>query len=229
MRRLVLFDIDGTLLATGGPAKEAFQLAMMETYGTVGDIEVVSFAGKTDPQIARELLRGAGLADDAIDEGMPELWKRYLSHLEVALVDRPMHALPGVEELLAELGRRSTEFALGLLTGNIRFGATLKLRSAGLDGHFEMGSFGSDSEERDDLPGIALRRARERWGVTFRGSDVYVVGDTPRDVACGLKEGTRTLAVATGHFGEGELRAAGADHVVADLSATGRVLELLGG
>ncbi len=229
MRRLVLFDIDGTLLATGGPAKEAFRGAMMETYGTVGDIEVVSFAGKTDPQIARELLRGAGLSDDAIGAGMPELWRRYLGYLEVALEERPMLALPGVEELLVELGRRSAEYAIGLLTGNIRSGAKLKLRSAGLDGHFAMGSFGSDSEERDDLPGIALRRARELWGVTFRGRDVYVVGDTPRDVACGLKEGTRTLAVATGHFRAEELRAAGAHHVLDDLSATDQVLEVLAG
>ncbi len=227
MKRLVLFDIDGTLLATGGPAKDAFRMAMMETYGTTGDIEVVSFAGKTDPQIARELLTGAGLTEERIDEGMPELWRSYLGYLEVALAERPMRALPGVVRLLVELGRLSGEIAVGLLTGNIRSGAKLKLRSAGLDGHFAMGSFGSDSEERDDLPDIALRRARERWGVTFTGRDVYVVGDTPRDVACGQKGGTRTLAVATGHYGEDELRAAGADHVLGDLSATERVLELL--
>ncbi len=227
MRRLLLFDIDGTLLATGGPAKEVFRLAMMETYGTVGDIEVVSFAGKTDPQIARELLRGAGVADVAIDEGMAALWRSYLGHLEVALAQRPMRVLPGVVDLLAELERRRTDFALALLTGNIRSGAELKLRSAGLDGHFATGSFGSDSEERDDLAAVALRRARETWGVTFAARDVYVIGDTPRDVACGRKEGTRTVAVATGRFGPDDLRAAGADHVLEDLSATEDVIALL--
>ncbi len=229
MRRLLLFDIDGTLLATGGPAKEAFRVAMMETYGTVGDIEVVSFAGKTDPQIARELLRGAGLTDGAIDDGMPALWRSYLGYLEVALVERPMTTLPGVVELLDELARLRSDVALGLLTGNIRSGARLKLRSAGLDGRFETGSFGSDSEERDDLAAIALRRAEETWGVTFAARDVYVIGDTPRDVACGRKEGTRTVAVATGHYGTAELEAAGADHVLEDLSATREVLALLSG
>jgi len=229
MRRLVLFDIDGTLLATGGPAKEAFRVAMLETYGTFGDIEVVSFAGKTDPQIARELLRGAGLPNQMIDAGMPDLWRSYLGYLEVALVDRPMRALPGVVELLAELDQRSSQFALGLLTGNIRSGAKLKLRSAGLDAHFSMGSFGSDSEERDDLAPIALRRAAETLGVTFAGPDVYVVGDTPLDVACGRKGGTRTLAVATGQYGPEELQAAGADHVLHDLTETERILDLLNG
>ncbi len=229
MRRLLLFDIDGTLLATGGPAKEAFRTAMVETYGTVGDIEVVSFAGKTDPQIARELLRGAGLRDDAIDEGMPALWRRYLAHLELALVERPMTALPGVVDLIEALERRSGEVALALLTGNIRPGAQLKLRSAGLDGHFATGSFGSDSEDREDLAAIARARARETWGVSFAPSDVYVIGDTPRDVACGQKEGVRTLAVATGRFAAAELAAVGADWVLEDLSATDEVVDLLVG
>jgi len=227
VRRLALFDIDGTLLATGGPAKGAFRVAMMETFGTVGDIEIVSFAGKTDPQIARELLRGAGLEDATIDEGLPDLWRSYLRHLEMALVERPMRTLPGVVELLAEVGRRPAEISLGLLTGNIQPGAVLKLRSVGLDAYFATGSFGSDSEVREDLAAIAMRRARETWGVTFASRDVYVIGDTPRDVACGRQEGTRTLAVASGHFGVHELEAAGADHVLEDLSDTERVLELL--
>jgi len=225
MRRLILFDIDGTLV-WGGPAKDAFHRALVETFGTAGDIEVHSFAGKTDPQIARELLSGAGLAGAAIDAGFPRLWELYVGHLADMLVERPVTVLPGVAALLARLALES-DVGLGLLTGNIALGAELKLRSAGLFGHFRMGSFGSDHEERDALTGIALARAAETWSVAFDPNDVVVVGDTPRDVQCGRNGGTRTVAVATGHYGVEELGRCGADHVLEDLSDTERVATLL--
>lgn len=225
MRRLLLFDIDGTLV-WGGPAKGAFHTALLETYGTAGPIEVHSFAGKTDLQIARELLRGAGLDDPTIQAGLEDLIERYLGHLATRLLDHPVDVLPGVTALIEVLATRR-DVGLGLLTGNVRRGAELKLRSAGLFEHFSMGSFGSDSEERDDLTEIAFRRATETWGVTFDPDDVFVVGDTPRDVQCGKIGGTRTLAVATGTFGAEDLRLAGADHVLDDLTDTNRVVELL--
>lgn len=225
MRRLILFDIDGTLV-WGGPAKDAFQRALVETFGTAGDIEVHSFAGKTDPQIARELLTGVGLSPAAIDEGFEALWERYLTYLSELLVARPVTVLPGVPALLSELARR-TDVGLGLLTGNIAGGAELKLRSAGLFQHFGMGSYGSDHEERDELTAIALARAAERWAVTFDPRDVFVVGDTPRDVQCGRAGGTRTVAVATGHYGVDQLERCGADLVVADLTDTDRLVRLL--
>ena len=225
MRRLILFDIDGTLV-WGGPAKDAFHEAMVETFGTAGDIEILSFAGKTDPQIARELLRGTGMDDEEIDHGLPGLWGRYLRRLEERLVDRPMDVLPGVGNLLEALGGRP-DLGLGLLTGNIAGGAQLKLRSAGLHEHFVVGSYGSDHEERDELPAIALRRATETWGVTFDPDSVFVVGDTPRDVQCGRRENLRTLAVATGHFGVEALAETGADFVVQDLSDTAGVMTVL--
>jgi hypothetical protein len=124
MRRLILFDIDGTLVR-GGPAKTAFLGAMAETYGTTGDPESVSFGGKTDPQIAREILSGAGLDHAAIDEGFPTLWERYLERLEPALETHPMTVLPGVPELLEGLAMMDG-VALGLVTGNIVGGAKLK-------------------------------------------------------------------------------------------------------
>jgi phosphoglycolate phosphatase-like HAD superfamily hydrolase len=227
MKRLILFDIDGTLL-WGGPAKDAFHQAMLETYETAGDIEVHSFAGKTDPQIARELLHGVGMEDQDIEQGFPALWGRYLGHLEERLVDRPVDVLPGVGSLLEALSQRS-DVGLGLLTGNIVGGAELKLRSAGLFEHFRVGSYGSDHEERDELPAIALHRAQDTWGVAFDPTDVFVVGDTPRDVRCGQKENMRTLAVATGHFGSEELRKTGADFVLSDLTETGEVVSVLTG
>jgi phosphoglycolate phosphatase-like HAD superfamily hydrolase len=227
VRRLILFDIDGTLVR-GGPAKAAFVQAMAETYGTEGDPDRVSFAGKTDPQIAREILSGAGFGRAAIDEAMPALWERYLARLELALATHPVTVLPGVRELLDGLAALDG-VALGLVTGNIVGGAKLKLGSAGLWDHFSVGSYGSDHEERDELPTIALERARERWGGSIAARDALIVGDTPRDVACGRACEIRTLAVATGTFSAEALGEAGADYVLDDLSATERVVEILVG
>ena len=225
MRRLILFDIDGTLL-WGGPAKHAFVDAMVETYGTTGDHELVSFAGKTDPQIARELLVGAGLDAEEIERGFERLWQRYLSHLEERLRDDPVEVLPGVGGLLDALAEHD-DVGVGLLTGNIEGGARLKLGSGGLWGRFAFGSYGSDHEERDALPAIAVGRARALWGDRVRAEHAVVVGDTPRDVACGRAGGTRTLAVATGSYSVAELEAVGPDHVLEDLSSTLDVMDLL--
>ncbi len=210
----------------GGPAKGAFHTALVETFGTAGDIEVHDFAGKTDPQIARELLQGAGLDDADIEAGFPGLWDRYLHYLGDRLPAHPMSALPGVVRLLEALSARG-DVALGLLTGNIVRGAELKLRSAGLFDHFRMGSYGSDSETRNELAPIAIRRARETWNVDFDPRDAWVVGDTPADIHCGRAGGTRTLGVATGRYGTGALAAVGADEALEDLSDTGRAVALL--
>ena len=225
MRRLILFDIDGTL-AEGGPAKGAFHAAMMATFGTAGAIESYSFSGKTDPQIARELLVASGFDDNEIDAGFPGLWEGYVEELERRIVANPMRLLPGVKKLIEALDAE-VEVALGLVTGNIARGARLKLGSVGLDGRFHVGGYGSDHEEREYLPGIALSRAAETWGVRFEADCVFVVGDTPRDVQCGKHHGTRTVAVATGHFDEQQLEAAGADVVFEDFSEVPSVLEIL--
>ena len=225
IRRLILFDIDGTLVR-GGPAKGAFELAMVETFGTVGDVANTSFAGKTDPQIARELLIGAGLAAGEIERGFEALFTRYLGYLEERLLELPMEVLPGVADLLDALEPHG-DVGVGLLTGNIEGGARLKLDSARLWGRFRVGSYGSDHEERDELPAIALRRAHEHWGRVLPPAEAIVIGDTPRDVTCGQKGGARTLAVATGSYVAAELEATGADRVVPDLSATDDVLSWL--
>jgi phosphoglycolate phosphatase-like HAD superfamily hydrolase len=225
LRRLLLFDIDGTLVR-GGPAKTAFREAMVETFGTAGSIEAHPFGGKTDPQIARELLRGIGMDDRAIDAGLSALWERYLELLEERLPALPMTLLPGVAGLFDALaGMR--DVGLGLVTGNIVRGAELKLGSAGLLGYFRVGGFGSDHENRDELPAVALLRAREAWGVAFHPSEVLVVGDTPRDVQCGRKVGARTLAVATGPHPVEDLQGCGADWVFRDLADTEAVVSVL--
>ena len=227
MNHLLLFDIDGTLVA-GGPAKSAFHDALMAAYGTVGDIEVHEFAGKTDPQIARELLRGAGLDDAAIDAGLPTLFEHYLANLEARLPDQPVRVLPGAVELVRRLAEHD-DVALGLVTGNVIGGARLKLGAPGLADHFRIGGFGSDSEERNDLPPIAVQRARTEWGVDFHPERVVVIGDTPRDVECGRAHGFTTVGVATGSYDASALQASGATHVVADFSdVEGSVSRILG-
>ncbi|MEM7414526.1 MAG: HAD family hydrolase [Gemmatimonadota bacterium] len=225
VRRVVLFDIDGTLV-WGGPAKDSFVDAMVDTFGTPGDFENVSFAGKTDPQIARELLLSVGFDDGRVTEGLPDLFARYLTNLEARLPDRPVSVLPGVPDLLSALAERA-EVGVGLLTGNIAGGARLKLASGGLWGHFAFGSYGSDHEHRDELPGIAMVRARDLWGAHLEPGAAIVIGDTPRDVQCGKAGQTRTMAVATGSFSTDELAATNPDHVLGDLTQTEAVVDLI--
>lgn len=224
--RLILFDIDGTLL-TGGPAREAFRRALLRVYHTEGAIETHSFAGKTDPQIARELLGGAGLSAEEIVQGMPALWDAYLAELRAGLVERPMRMLPGVPELVGALAGRDSAVALGLVTGNIAEGARLKLDSAGIEHHFPVGSYGSDAERRSELPPIAIRRASEHWQVPFAGEDVVLVGDTPLDMESGRRHGVRTVGVATGRHDLETLCGAGATRAFPDLADTEQVLEVL--
>jgi phosphoglycolate phosphatase len=229
MRKLVLFDIDGTLLNTGGAGARSFRRAMLETYGRTGPIDSYDFHGRTDPQIARDLLRLDGMDDAAIDAGFPALWTAYLRELEVELAGPTTRTvvLPGVVELLDHLHRTNGHLS-ALLTGNIEEGARLKLGAAGLHGRFDFGAYGSDHERRDRLPAVAVRRAERHCGIRFDGRDVVIIGDTPFDVSCGRELGVWAVAVATGRHTVADLEAAGADVVLEDLADTDAVLEAIG-
>jgi len=226
MHTLVLFDIDGTLVWGGRAAKESFRDALIEIWGTTGPIEKHAFSGKTDPQIARELLTLAGLTDRDIDRELERFWALYLKGLRERIVDHPPAALPGAVALVETLGGEDG-VALGLVTGNIAPAAEIKLAAIGLDRVFPIGGFGSDHEVRNHLPGIAMERATGNWGVNFEADAVWVIGDTPRDVECGKHHGTRTMAVATGHFDAPSLRETGADEVLEDFSDHDRVAEVI--
>ena len=223
--RLLLFDVDSTLLR-GGPAKLAFTRALEAVYGQLHHPSDLDFSGKTDPQIVRELAEGNGLTPEEVKAEMPRVWRWYLAELGDLIRQEPPRILPGVVSLLDELARRG-DAALGLVTGNLAQGARLKLTAVGLDGRFPVGAYGSDHEERNRLPGIAVERANQHWGQSFSPSRVVVVGDTPRDVECARAHGARCVAVATGRFSTEALARERPDHVLEDLQDTARVLEVL--
>lgn len=223
MTRLVLFDIDGTILDSDGVASRAFRQALVEVFGTSGPDEGYSFAGRTDPEIARDLLLLAGLPEDRIEGGLERVWDRYLQLLEAGLQGRAASVFPGVETLITRL-EQAAEGVLGLLTGNLVGGARLKLASAGFDfDRFRVGAFGSDHHDRKQLPAIAVARARHLLEREFQGKSIVIIGDTPADIACGESLGVRTIAVATGKYSAGELSACGPDFLFDSLSATNEV------
>ena len=230
--KLVLFDIDGTILWTDGAGRRAIGRALLDETGTTGPIERYRFDGKTDPQIVRDLLTLAGHPEATAVERVEAVCRRYLELLEGELA-RPAQrtrVLAGVPELLGALEPHEAagRALVGLLTGNLQGGAAMKLVSAGLDPRrFVVGAYGSDSHHRPDLPAIATRRAAERTGQEIPGRDVVILGDTPDDVACGGPIGARVVAVATGFYDVAALRAAGAAHVFADLRDTAAVLDAI--
>jgi phosphoglycolate phosphatase-like HAD superfamily hydrolase len=230
--RLILFDIDGTLLWTDGAGRRAIHRALVDEMGTAGPIDGYRFDGKTDPQIVRELLTLAGHADAESVDRIAAVCQRYVDLLttELAKPTHATHVFPGVPELLRALEPHEAQqrVMVGLLTGNLVAGAHLKLRSAGIDpSRFAVGAYGSDSGRRADLPAIAAERATRLAGRPFRGADIVIIGDTPDDVACGRPVGARAVAVATGFYDVAALRAAGAAHVFEHLGDTARVLEAL--
>jgi len=230
--RLILFDIDGTLLWTNGAGRRAIQRALLDEMGTAGPIDEYRFDGKTDPQIVRELLTLAGHPEAEAEERIAAVCRRYVGLLTAEL-QRPrpnMRLLPGVRELLAALEphERAGRALVGLLTGNLEGGAALKLGAVGLDpARFAVGAYGSDSARRADLPAIAAERAASRTGKRFGGADIVIVGDTPDDIACGRPIGARVVAVATGFFSVAQLQAAGAAHVFEHLTDTAAVTRAL--
>jgi phosphoglycolate phosphatase-like HAD superfamily hydrolase len=230
--RLILFDIDGTLLWTDGAGRRAIHKALVDEMGTAGPIDGYRFDGKTDPQIVRELMELAGHPDSQSHERITAVCRRYVELLtaELAKPTQATRIYPGIKDLLAALEpyEAKSQAIVGLLTGNVEHGAALKLRSAGIDpARFAVGAFGSDSHARADLPAVAAERAAQRTGRRFTGAELVIVGDTPDDVACARPMRARTVGVATGSYSTAALQAAGATHVFENLGDTGAVLDAL--
>ena len=225
--KLVLFDLDGTLLWTDGAGRRAIHRALVDVLGTPGPIEGFRFDGRTDGEIVLRLAEGAGIAHT--EALLASVLDRYVACLreEIAKPAQRTTVYPGVRELLDALEARA-DCVLGLLTGNVSEGAGLKLASGGLAfGRFRIGAFGSDSAHRPDLPAVAQRRAQEELGLDLRGHDIVIVGDTPADVTCGNGIGARAIGVATGSFSVEQLMEAGAYAAFTDLSDTEAVVKAM--
>lgn len=226
--RLVLFDVDGTLLLTGGLAGAALGRALATTFGRDLSIAGYSFAGKTDPQIVRELASRAEVPSELVDAHLDDVFRSYLAELEDILAPGTVEVLPGVVELLTALAvRRDT--VVGLLTGNIAAGAAIKLRAAGLSGWFRLGAYGSDDADRNRLVAVARARALALTGDAFAGTSTVVVGDAEADVRCARAGGARAVAVCTGWTPRKALAALEPDAILDSLAAASTLSALLDG
>jgi phosphoglycolate phosphatase-like HAD superfamily hydrolase len=228
VKRVVLFDIDGTILLTRGAGRAAMEPALVDHFGTAGSPEY-RYDGKTDKLIVREMMRDEGFTDEQIDARMEPVLARYLENLHEALADpaRTAYALPGVHALVDAV-ERSDDLVLGLLTGNVATGARAKLRAVDIDfDRFVVGAFGSDHEDRPQLPPIARERASTLLGYEVPGDRLVIIGDTPADVHCGRGVGARAIAVATGGYTVEQLAGHDPAATFADLTDTARVLEAI--
>ena len=226
---VVLFDVDGTLLTTGGAARQSFARALTEAAGRPVDPEGYSFSGKTDPQIARDILMTHGLSGAELAACIPEAIRLYLRYFaEAAPLSEGARLMPGVRELLEALTARP-EARTGLLTGNVEPGARIKLDRFGLTGYFDfaISCFGSDDIDRYRLPALALERARRILGASIAGRQIVLVGDSEHDVLCGRSIGARAVAVGTGWTSAATLRSLRPDAFLEDLSDTPRAIDAI--
>ena len=227
--RLVLFDIDGTLILTGGAGMRAFYKALSQVFEIQVDSEVIRPDGKTDPLIAKEFLAHFGCEDRWNEKAKAVLFQAYLGFLEQemerAKANRSIRVLPGVIDLLEHLSARP-EFAVGLVTGNLEGGARIKLAHAGLDHYFHFGGYGSDSEDRTELIRTGMDRGAKKVAPA-RVESAYVIGDTPLDIIHGHAAGAVVIAVASARYSATDLQAHRPDLLVPDLTSIERIVAFL--
>jgi phosphoglycolate phosphatase-like HAD superfamily hydrolase len=218
MVRLVLFDIDGTLIRTGGAGVKAFAKVFATEFNATDGFERLKFAGRTDVSLVREFFGFHGIP--VTPENLNRFFERYVFWLDHILRESNTAICPGVSEFIRRLQALSQPPLLGLLTGNIRLGAEIKLRHFSLWETFATGAFADDHEERDRIAVIARQRGSRLLNEDLRKGQVLVIGDTPHDIRCARAIGARALAVATGGAELAEIQRHAPDWAVADLSAT---------
>src|ERR1043166_2223779 len=224
-KRLLLFDIDGTLINSGGAGIEALKLALRERFGIDDDLHDIEIAGMTDSGIVLTILKKHQIA--STHENVAAFLDSYVHFLALELPRRKGALLPGVLELLEKLQSRK-HLVLALLTGNLSRGAQLKLDHYGVWHFFEFGAFADDHNDRNRLGPFARARAKEKHGREFSASEIDVIGDTPRDIACGRALGARTIAVATGTWSRDQLAEHQPDFLIDDLSEVETIMDTLG-
>src|SRR5881227_1731034 len=212
--RLLLFDIDGTLVNTGGAGVEALKLIVHDRFSAKDHLRDIEIAGKTDRAIIRDILRKYQVKPT--EENIAPFAEEYIHRLPLSLSRSRGRVLPGIQSLLERL-KPQPNIVLALLTGNLQQGARLKLQHYGLWDFFEFGAFADDHHDRNELGAFARERAQTRHGHDFDGADVDVIGDTGYDIACGRAFGARTIAVGTGAWGQGKLEAERPDFFFHDL------------
>lgn len=224
-KRLLLWDIDGTLITTGAAGQQAIVRATAERFGGESNLNGVEIAGRTDLAIAHQILQKYGTP--VTDENARAFLDIYLRMLAEELPRREGRVLPGVLALLERLASQS-DATLGLLTGNLERGAKLKLEHYDLWRFFAFGGFADDHHDRNELGPFALARALKGTGINFAGAQVDVIGDTGHDIACGKAIGARTVAVATGPWSREQLAGHEPDFLFDDLSNVDEVRQALG-
>jgi phosphoglycolate phosphatase len=220
---LLLFDIDGTLIDSGGAGTRSLNLAFEKLFSIEDAFRGISMAGKTDTQIIKE---GLLKYDISTNGNLDVVIQAYLMHLGKEINNDRKHVKPGINETLEKL-RIIKDLELGLLTGNLESGARIKLDPFNLNRYFPAGAFGSDDEDRNNLLPIAIKRFEELCQEKIEVEECIVIGDTPRDVECAHIYGAICVCVATGPYSINELIEAGADYVVKDLSDHQNLLQFL--
>ncbi len=222
--KFILFDIDGTLIDSGGAGVRALNRAFEEVYSVCDAFSAISMAGKTDLQILAE---GLKLHNVASSNGIiPEFFESYITHLRMTIDATDGHVKAGIREALVEI-EKSDDFIVGLLTGNIEQGAMIKLEAFGLDRYFDIGAYGNDNADRNMLLPIAREKLRKSRDLDIDYRNCIVIGDTPRDIACAKPYGAYSIGVATGPYSYSRLEEAGADAVFCDLSDTTSFLNIV--
>lgn len=222
-KKLLLFDIDGTLLTSGGAGERALRRGFRERFRIDDDLAKVEIAGRTDSGIARRMLAAHDLPETP--ENLTAFFDGYLHYLAQELPNSPGGLLPGIVALLAALKPRA-DIVLALLTGNLERGAELKLTHYDVWHYFEFGAYADDHHDRDQLGHFARTRAEKRHGIEFPPERIFVLGDTPHDISCARAIGAKAIAIATGRFSGTELAAFTPDFLFDDLSDVPKVLEV---
>lgn len=225
--RLILFDIDGTLIRSHGAGRASLVAALKELFGTAGPIDSYHMSGKTDARIVTDLLTAIGLAPREIEVKLPQVYARMAEKGRTIFWEKEIAPCPGVDTLLPKL-QRQENVILGLLTGNASLTAPLKLKAAGINSdQFRVGVYGSESVDRNALPAIAAKRAESLTGTAVDGKNMVIIGDTPADIMCARAGRATAVAVASGWHAAPTLEKYQPDYLLNDLRDTERVLDIL--